>query len=146
MSNRKQEYGIVVGVDGSASSLKALEWALRHASANGMPVTAVYAWQIPADYGTAAMVMPADELAAEARRRLEKAVGEVAADWPLVRVECRLAKGHPAKALLAIAADAEMLVVGSRGHGGFFGALIGSVSQYCVTHADRPVLVFRGAE
>ncbi|MEU5872157.1 universal stress protein [Glycomyces sp. NPDC047369] len=143
MSNRKQEHGIVVGVDGSDASRKALEWTLEYAAAMGLSVTAVHAWQIPFNYGTAAMVLPAQEFAEEARRSLEKTVEEVAGAWPQVHVERLVKEGHPAKALLEVADEAPMLVVGSRGHGGFVGAVIGSVSQYCVTHARCPVLVVR---
>jgi nucleotide-binding universal stress UspA family protein len=146
MSNRKQENGIVVGVDGSASSRKALERALQYAAALGLPVTAVQAWQVPLAYGSAAMVLPAAEFGAEARRALEKTVDEVAAEWPQVHVERVVKEGHPAKVLLEIADEAHLLVVGSRGHGGFVGAVIGSVSQYCVTHAQCPILVVRGAK
>lgn len=146
MLNRNQEQGIVVGVDGSASSKQALAWALRHADTTGQPVTAILAWEIPANYGTAAMVLPAAEFADEAQRELKQVVGEVAAAFPNVRVESRIAEGHPAKVLLKEAEHAQLLVVGSRGHGGFVGAILGSVSQYCVTHAKCPVLVLRGAE
>ncbi|MQM26176.1 universal stress protein [Glycomyces albidus] len=146
MSNRKQEHGIVVGVDGSNSSKQALAWALRHAEATDLPVTAVQAWEIPMNYGSLAMVLPATEFAEEARRSLKEIVDEAAADFPEVPVERRVKEGHPAKVLLKEAEQAQMLVVGSRGHGGFVGAVIGSVSQYCVTHAHCPVLVFRGAE
>ncbi|WP_335992097.1 universal stress protein [Glycomyces sp. MUSA5-2] len=143
MSNRKQEHGVVVGVDGSASSRKALEWALEYAAALDLTVTAVQAWQIPLAYGTGAMVLPGQELAEAARSVLDKTVDEVAAAWPQVHVERRIEEGHPAKVLLKAAEEAKMLVVGSRGHGGFVGALIGSVSQHCVTHAHCPVLVVR---
>jgi nucleotide-binding universal stress UspA family protein len=146
MSNRNEEQGIVVGVDGSASSKQALQWALGYADKAGLPVTAVLAWEIPANYGTAAMVLPAAEFADEAARELKQVVDEAAAAYPEVRVERRVVEGHPAKILLKEAEHAQMLVVGSRGHGGFVGAILGSVSQYCVTHAHCPVLVFRGTE
>ncbi|MDA1362963.1 universal stress protein [Glycomyces luteolus] len=146
MSNRSQEQGIVVGVDGSASSKQALAWALRHADTAGLPITAVLAWEIPANYGTAAMVLPAAEFADEAQRALKQVVDEAAAAFPNVQVESRIVEGHPAKNLLKEAEHAQLLVVGSRGHGGFVGTILGSVSQYCVTHAKCPVLVLRGAE
>src|SRR5687768_13457480 len=119
MSNRNQEQGIVVGVDGSASSKQALEWALRYADTTNLPVTAVLAWEIPANYGTAAMVLPAPEFADQAQRELKHVVDEVAAAYPKVRVERRIVEGHPAKILLKEAEYAQLLVVGSRGHGGF---------------------------
>jgi nucleotide-binding universal stress UspA family protein len=146
MSNRSQQQGIVVGVDGSASSKQALAWALHYADTTGLPVTAVLAWEIPANYGTAAMVLPAAEFADEAERELKHVVDEVAAAFPEVQVEPRIVEGHPAKILLKEAEHAQLLVVGSRGHGGFVGAILGSVSQYCVTHAECPVLVLRGTE
>jgi nucleotide-binding universal stress UspA family protein len=146
MSNRNEEQAVVVGVDGSASSKQALAWALRYADTAGLPVTAVLAWEIPANYGTAAMVLPAAEFAEGAQRELKEVVDEVAAAYPQVRVEKRIVEGHPAKVLLKEAEHAQLLVVGSRGHGGFVGAILGSVSHYCVTHAHCPVLVLRGAE
>ncbi|THV29012.1 universal stress protein [Glycomyces paridis] len=146
MSNRIQNRGIVVGVDGSASSKQALAWALRYAETTGLPVTAVLAWEIPANYGTAAMVLPAAEFADEARSSHKQVVDEVAAAFPQVHVESRIVEGHPARILLKEAEHAQLLVVGSRGHGGFVGAVLGSVSQYCVTHAECPVLVLRGVE
>jgi nucleotide-binding universal stress UspA family protein len=146
MSNRNKEQGIVVGVDGSASSKQALEWAMRYADTTGLPVTAVLAWEIPANYGTAAMVMPAATFAEDARHELKRVVEEASTAFPEVRVELRTVEGHPAKVLLKEAEHAQMLVVGSRGHGGFVGTILGSVSQYCVTHAHCPVLVVREAE
>ncbi|MQM27933.1 universal stress protein [Glycomyces albidus] len=146
MSNRQQEHGIVVGVDGSEPSKKALEWALAQGAATGSSVLAVLVWHIPANYGTAAMVLPAAAFADQARWELEKTVDEIAAEWPQVHVVRRVVEGHPAKMLLKVAEHADLLVVGSRGHGGFVGAMIGSVSQYCVTHARCPVVIVRPGE
>lgn len=146
MSSRNQEQGIVVGVDGSASSKQALAWALRYAGTTGLPVTAILAWEIPANYGTAAMVLPAVEFANGAKRELKHVVDEVTAAFPQVHVDLRVVEGHPAKILLKEAEHAQLLVVGSRGHGGFVRTILGSVSQYCVNHAKCPVLVFRGTE
>ncbi|WP_205323792.1 universal stress protein [Glycomyces sp. YM15] len=143
MPERKQAKRIVVGVDGSAPSKEALAWAMEHAEESGSSVLAVLAWHIPANYGTAAMVLPAAEFADEARRELEKITDESAAERPGVRLERRVVEGHPGKVLLDLAEDADLLVVGSRGHGGFVGALIGSVSQYCATHARCPVVIIR---
>jgi len=142
MSDRKQEAGVVVvGVDGSPSSRRALRWALRQAEATGMKVVAVYAWRAPTGYGTGVMVMPGVQWADEARASLESTVEAAAAKWPHVTIEQRVLEGHPAEILLNQTEDADLLVVGSRGHGGFVGALLGSVSNHCVHHATCPVVV-----
>lgn len=135
---------IVVGVDGSPASVKALEWALGQAEATGASVEAVQAWEVPVMYGTGMMVLPGgEEFDKAAKQSLEAAVGQASRTRPGVPVETHAVGGHPAKTLLDMAADADLLVVGSRGHGGFVGTLVGSVSQYCVAHAKCPVVVVR---
>ena len=142
MSDRKRERGVVVaGVDGSPSSRRALDWALRQAEATGMKIVAVLAWRAPTGYGTGALVASGVEWAEEARIALESIVGPASAEWPQVPVEQRVLEGHPAEILLNQAEGADLLVVGSRGHGGFAGALLGSVSNHCVHHATCPVAV-----
>ena len=142
MSDRKRERGVVVaGVDGSPSSRRALDWALRQAEATGMKIVAVLAWRAPTGYGTGALVASGVEWAEEARIALESIVGPASAAWPQVPVEQRVLEGHPAEILLNQAEGADLLVVGSRGHGGFAGALLGSVSNHCVHHATCPVVV-----
>jgi len=64
---------------------------------------------------------------------------------PPVTVRARVAQGHPAFALIRCARGADLLVLGSRGHGGFVGALLGSVAQHCVHHAPCPAVIVRGA-
>ncbi|MEU6860371.1 universal stress protein [Glycomyces sp. NPDC046736] len=135
---------IVVGIDGSAASSRALAWALRQAALTGGTVEAVQAWEVPAAYGTGMMVIPnADEFEAAAKDTLARTVDQVAGNDPGVPVEQHVVAGHPAKALIGAAEGAALLVVGSRGHGGFVGTLVGSVSQYCVSHATCPVVVVR---
>ena len=139
---------IVVGVDGSESSRAALAWAVRQAALTGATVDAVHAWYIPATYGYGygyAMVMPVPDLEKIAVQVIDKAVAEVADLAPGVEIRALTVEGNPAQALLDAAKDADLLVVGSRGHGGFAQALLGSVSQHCVHHADCPVVVIRGA-
>ena len=139
---------IVVGVDGSPSSRAALRWAVGQARLTGGTVDAVIAWQIPLmleNYSWAPIgVEEARDFAEDARKRLDAAIGEEVrpADSELVRSQ--VVRGHPAQVLLDAAADADLLVVGSRGHGSFAGALLGSVSQYCAHHAHGPVLIVRG--
>jgi nucleotide-binding universal stress UspA family protein len=130
---------IVVGVDGSPSSLDALRWAVRQAALVGAEVHAVIAWQYPAVYGMYAIadeVNWADMARETAEAALKEALGGDAGPVTLYVVE-----GHPAKVLVDKSADAEMVVVGSRGHGGFTGMLLGSVSEQVVAHAGCPVLV-----
>lgn len=145
MSEQERAAGtIVVGIDGSDPSRKALEWALRQARLQGAGVLAVQAWELPDIYGTGAMLMPGEQFAESAQEALNATVGAVAADWPDVPVEREAVQGHPAKVLLDKAKGAELLVVGSRGHGGFIGALIGSVSHRVIQHANCPVVVIHG--
>jgi nucleotide-binding universal stress UspA family protein len=142
MSDRTQERGVVVvGVDGSPSSRRAFDWALRQAEATEMEIVAVLAWRAPTGYGTGALVASGVQWSEEARISLESIVAPAAAEWPQVTVEQRVLEGHPAEVLLKQAESADLLVVGSRGHGGFVGALLGSVSSNCVQHATCPVVV-----
>jgi nucleotide-binding universal stress UspA family protein len=139
---------IVVGVDGSASSLAALRWAVHQAELTGGTVDAVVAWQMPATmtgFGFAPVaVADGSEVEQTAQRILDQLVSKVARPegGPAVR---RLAvQGFPAPVLLGASVGADLLVLGSRGHGGFSGALLGSVSQHCVRHARCPVVIIRG--
>jgi nucleotide-binding universal stress UspA family protein len=135
---------IVVGVDGSESSKQALRWAIRQAELTGGSVEAVTAWHVPSAYGLAPVpVDAAEDFEGDAKRVLTEALAEVSGLAPEVPVEPLIAEGHAATVLLEAARGADLLVVGSRGHGGFASALVGSVSLYCVLHAHCPVLVLR---
>jgi nucleotide-binding universal stress UspA family protein len=136
---------IVVGVDGSESSKDALRWARTQADLTGSELVAVTAWSYPvAAYPTLAGYVPmggdALDLEKESRTALETLVKETLGDSP---VTLEVIEGHPANALLDVARDATLVVVGSRGHGGFGGSVIGSISQYVVTHARCPVVIVR---
>jgi nucleotide-binding universal stress UspA family protein len=137
---------IVVGVDGSPGSKKALAWALRQATLTGAAVEAVATWRDPATYGLAVgyAYTPTDSesYASLISKDLDNAIAEVSgtAANP-VPVHPRVAEGPAAQMLLEAAVGAELLVVGSRGHGAFAGMLLGSVSQHCVQHAPCPVVV-----
>jgi nucleotide-binding universal stress UspA family protein len=135
---------IVVGVDGSPLSVAALRWALRQAELTGAAVDVVYAWHMPAADGWAPAMELAQSLVRAGEQGLVDAVAEVAGDRPAVPVHTRVTEGNAAAVLLQAAEGAALLVVGSRGHGGFVGALLGSVSQHCVQHAPCPVVVVRG--
>jgi nucleotide-binding universal stress UspA family protein len=132
---------IVVGVDGSPASLEALQWAVRQASLTGAAAEAVTAWHFPAAVGGFPIVDPTD-WQANAHDVQDLAVKEALGDAAPALVR-RVAQGHPVRVLLEAAVGAELLVVGSRGHGGFTGMLLGSVSEHVVAHAPCPVVVIR---
>ena len=139
---------IVVGVDGSASSRAALRWAVRQAVLTDGMVDAVTAWHVPVSpYGytwAPISVDESDHLEEDARKALDAAISEEVDPADRHRVTAQVINGHPADVLLKAAAGADLLLVGSRGHGAFADALLGSVGQHCVHHAHRPVLIMRG--
>jgi nucleotide-binding universal stress UspA family protein len=135
---------IVVGVDGSPASKQALRWAVEHAALTGATVDVVHALQVPVTDGWAPMFDLVENLSKAGEQMLADAVAAVAEAHPAVTMQVRLIEGHPATVLLTQADGADLLVVGSRGHGGFVGALLGSVSQYCAHHAGCPVVIVRG--
>jgi len=135
---------IVVGVDGSESSKQALRWAIRQAELTGGSVDAVTAWHYPPAYGAAPVAIDDGvDFEDDAKRTLTEALAEVSGPASDIRVDPLIAEGQAAAVLLEAARGADLLVVGSRGHGGFTSALVGSVSLYCVLHAHCPVLVVR---
>lgn len=137
---------IVVGVDGSPSSMVALRWALKQAEATGAEVEAVHAWEYPISFGAPVALLPGEDLEAEAGTALAAAIGKVTAGDSGVTVRRRVVLGDPASVLLGRAKDADLLVVGNRGYGGFARSLLGSVSQHCIHHATCPVVVVRSGE
>jgi len=137
------EHRIVAGVDGSEASNAALAWAARQATLTGSTLEVVMAWQWPTAYGFPPYY-PADfDPAEDARKLLDGAVSEVRRDHPDITVRPVLIDGNPAPSLVERSLGADLLVVGSRGHGEFVGMLLGSVSQHCVSNAHCPVLVYR---
>ena len=149
-----QEYGqeprIVTGVDGSDSSLSALRWAIRQAGLTGAAVDAVAAWHFPAaaaSYGYVPVGTGEDYDFKEITEKiLADAISSAQAPDSDVRVRSNVIEGNAAQALIDASDGAELLVVGSRGHGGFTEALLGSVSQHCVHYAHCPVVVIRGQD
>ncbi|HXZ65940.1 MAG TPA: universal stress protein [Streptosporangiaceae bacterium] len=133
---------IVVGVDGSVSSKAALAWAIGQAQLTGAVVEAVTAWEFPNSYGYPAPILNVD-FAELATKTVTDALSEVTAGADTAQVWYRVLEGNPARVLLDESADADLLVVGSRGHGGFVEALLGSTGQHCVHHATCPVVVIR---
>jgi nucleotide-binding universal stress UspA family protein len=131
---------IVVGVDGSSPSAKAVIWAAEQARLTGADLELVAAWNYPLSYGiplTAAGFDPESE----ARDAIGKAIAEIA--MPEGRVHSVVVNGSAAPALVRRSEGAALLVVGSRGHGGFEELLLGSVSTHCVHRAQCAVVVVR---
>jgi len=138
--------GIFVGVDGSAGSRKALEWAVREAGTRKAPLTVVSVQQAVAGFFGATVTYPGDyELTELARKtalaETEEVLDRIAEDSRPASVAVQAVLGVPAEELLKVAADAEMIVVGSRGGGGFKRLLLGSVSSHAVHHGHCPVVV-----
>jgi nucleotide-binding universal stress UspA family protein len=135
---------IVVGVDGSDGSLTALRWALREAALRHLAVEAVNGWLVPeallpgAGMGGGAAMKASQE---SSQAALDDAVELVAREAPDVAFTALLVAKSPAEALIEQARDAELLVVGRRGHGGFLGALLGSVANQVAHHAHCPVVL-----
>ena len=134
---------IVVGVDGSPSSLDALSWAARQAHLTRSTLEVVMTWEWPLSYGWAAPIPDDFDPEEDVRRSLESAVASVRAAYPDLSIDPRVVSGHPAPILVEASKGADLLVVGSRGHGEFVGMLLGSVSEYCATNAHCPVFVHR---
>lgn len=136
---------IVVGVDGSDHARAALEWAVEEGGLRSATVEAVMTWHEPVMAGTwaAPVVIDVPSLEQSYRSRLDEIVDAVDAsslDAPIVR---RLVHGGAAQSLIEAADDADLVVVGNRGRGGFAGLVLGSVSQQVASHASCPVVVVR---
>lgn len=135
---------IVVGVDGSGPSRSALRWAINHAGLTGAAVHAVAAWNFPTFYNWEGGAVPPHDFEEAARKSLEDAVDDIVGSARVPVPVCREVRhGHPTRVLIDAAKDADLLVVGSRGHGSFYGALLGSVSQRCAQYAHTPVVIIR---
>jgi nucleotide-binding universal stress UspA family protein len=142
---------IVVGVDGSDGSRLALRWAAEEARLRSAKLIAVIAWHVSSFWlGLAESGMapsPADvaldEQAAEreASSRLQRIVAEVLGDDPDIPIETKVLEGAAAPVLISQAREADLLVVGTRGLGGFRGLLLGSVSQHLSHHAPCPLVI-----
>ncbi len=146
---RPETFGrVVVGVDDSPGGRAALRFAAEEAARRGAELHVICAWSMPGGHlGHGAVPGPLrDAVCEEARSVLDGLAGEVLGKEP--RIPCVLAVGEPppARALIEASRDADVVVVGSRGHGGFAGLLLGSVSAQVVHHASCPVIVVRGAQ
>jgi nucleotide-binding universal stress UspA family protein len=131
---------IVVGVDGSPESLKAVAWGANQARLTGGTLELLTTWAYPRSYGAPLVVTGAD-LEGSARTVLEKAATDV--DLPSERLVKTLVQGAAPPELVRRSHDADMVVVGHRGHGGFSELVLGSVSTHLTHHAVCPVVVVR---
>jgi nucleotide-binding universal stress UspA family protein len=140
---------VVVGIDGSDASKAALRWAVEDARARGAEVVALHAYEVPVPAADAVPVAPVDlpALTAEthegALRFVSEIVDEVVGKAVAVNVAPIAVEDEPVRALLDAARDADLLVVGHRGHR--LSGLLGSVSLECAQHAACPVLIHRGS-
>lgn len=140
--DKSRQQRVVVGVDGSECAQEALAWALRYAADVGGHVTAVTAWHyapLTSASGGVAPHTPDPRIAAESQLAAAIEKAEVDAS----QIDREVVHGHPAGVLIDRSRDADLLVVGHRGHGGFSEMLLGSVSTHCVHHAQCPVVVVR---
>ena len=134
---------IVVGIDGSAESKRALHWALDEARRREARLVAVHSWTYQFTSGPGYLPGADPEVRASIQKEAEQVIDDALADVGTVgvEVECRAPEGSPSATLVEAAEGAELLVVGSRGRGGFSGLLLGSVSQQCAHHAPCPVVI-----
>lgn len=132
---------VVAGVDGSDGSRQAAEWAAGYARLTGSELRLLTTWHWPAMYGA---VPAADvDFEGDARAVVVRMTDDLRRRFPDLQLEFDVASGAAAEALINASREADLLVVGSRGHGAFTGMLIGSVSLHCVHHAHCPVVVVR---
>ncbi len=139
---------IVVGVDGSASSIRAAEWAVAEAALRGVPLRLVQAFESPAVWrgmgealgSSVTATISDDELRSYAMAALDEAIASLSIPDDLEVIKDPI-EGTPARVLLTASAGASLLVVGSKGHGDLGSILLGSVGMHCVHHATCPVVV-----
>jgi nucleotide-binding universal stress UspA family protein len=151
---------VVVGVDGSAGAKEALRWALAEARLRHWPVRAVHAWMFGYIGGSVegypywggslgsytSLGVDLGDLHRAAEDLLDRALAEVNDEADGVEIDRQVVQGAAAEVLVSQATPGDLLVVGSRGHGGFAGLMLGSVSQQCVHHAPCPVVVIHPAK
>jgi nucleotide-binding universal stress UspA family protein len=134
---------IVVGIDGSAGSDAALLWAAEEAMRCGAELVLVHGWVYPYVGARTGVAEPRDEMRLDAMRTLESSAMKAHDVAPSLQCHSIITEESPAKAIIDAAAEADLVVVGSRGHGGFTALLLGSVSRTVLQHSPRPVVVVR---
>ena len=137
---------VVVGVDGSPSSRTALTWAAAEAADHGADLVVLNVWEHTLPPPAGSLSVSERYVPDESQRTAEdlvELIKEVLGEDPAVVVQPRVKQGNPAKVLIEQSEDADLLVVGTRGHGGFRGLVLGSVSQHVAGYAKCPVAVVR---
>ncbi len=137
---------IVVGTDGSKSADLALDWAYDEAKRRDVDLEVVHAWSYPYGYGGTRVTVeePPELMKLDAAKVLEAScAGVLERKGSEVTLRPRLLAGSPARVLMDEAEGADLLVVGSRGHGGFLSLLLGSTAHQVTQHAHCPVVVIR---
>ena len=136
---------IIVGVDGSPSSNAALEWAAQEAEIRGSALELIHAWNYP-NLGYGGYVAVLEDFEKDAAALLDEVVVSVRKNYPNLKLVSSLIQGPTAQTIIDRAKEADMVVVGSRGRGGFSGLLLGSVGQQLVHHCPAPVVIIHLAE
>ena len=137
---------VLVGVDGSRGSRKALTWAAAEAATHGANLVVLNVWERSLLSPAGNPSVPTSETSEDAKGATEellKIVKEELGDDPPVAAQARVKRGRPAEVLIEESAGFDLLVVGTRGHGGFAGLMLGSVSQHVSAYAQCPVTVVR---
>ena len=143
MANDGRKPRIVVGVDGSESSRHALRWAARQVQLTGANLEVVITWELPTTFGWVPPYPSDFNPAGDAQQAADEEVNAALSSYPDVVAQTTVVEGHPAPTLVQASRGAELLVLGSRGHGEFAGMLLGSVSEHCVSNSPCPVVVVR---
>ncbi len=142
---RPSQGWIVVGIDGSEPSEEALRWAAAEARRRGLGLEVVTCWSYPlVPWGVDQPALPGEDFEAEVRAVAEAEIDRVLGpDRSSLDLQLTLLQGAPSLRLLEFDHAADLIVVGSRGQGGFAGLLLGSVSQHLAEHARCPVVIVR---
>ena len=144
-NNEEAPRGVVVGVDGSENSARAARWAAREAVSRRVPLTVVHALHLP---DGAALPLEPPEYAKRRRgdggKLLDLVARELRGGFPGLEIETELSDLSPTRTLSTLSLESSLVVTGTRGHGGFAGMLLGSVSHRLAAHAHSPLVVVRG--
>jgi nucleotide-binding universal stress UspA family protein len=144
-SNEETPRRVVVGVDGSENSARAAAWAAREAVSRHVPLTVAYALHLPD--GAAAVLEPVEHAKRqreEGGKLLDRVARDLRAEFPDLEINTELSELSAARTLNTLSLESGLVVTGTRGHGGFTGMLLGSVSRRLAVHAHSPLVVVRG--